>query len=538
MNLSIYSILKILFYSEQKISVDSFYMILKKLIKFSVLLFVFGVFSINPAYAQQQWDWHIAGGTVIDGTGEVPYQADLLIRGDSIGYIGDVDADTIRSEHFVNASGKVITPGFIDPHAHGDPLETPDFQNFLGMGVTSIVLGQDGSSPDVGALNNWFVKVKEASPTVNIAMLSGHGSIRSKVDVGKQDLTQKELKRMQKLLQLDLNAGAFGMSTGLEYVPGMYAGESELEKLAKVVGEANGLIMSHMRSEDDSRIEASLNELAEQGEFASVHASHLKVVYGEGEKRAQEILHHIDSFRDQGITITADVYPYSASFTGIGIVFPDWAKTKSEWQNALQERPEILRQFLQKKVAQRNGPGAILFGSGEFAGLTLEEAAEQENKSAIDLLMEMGPQSASAAHFVMDQELQDRLMLGKNVMVSSDGSPTMYHPRGYGSFAKMIRYYVNEKELLSLEEAIYKMSGLPAQTLGLKDRGLLQEGMKADLLIFNPAKIKDRATFENPHKLAEGFDWIMVNGTLIREGGEFNEKRNGQILRNRNASGK
>jgi N-acyl-D-aspartate/D-glutamate deacylase len=513
-------------------------MIFKKFIKLTILLFVFGVIGIEAASAQQQWDWHIAGGTFVDGTGEKPYRADLLIRGDSIGYIGEVNSDTIRATNTVDASGKVVTPGFIDPHAHGDPLETPAFHNFLGMGVTTIVLGQDGASTAVGALDSWISRVEEANPAVNIALLSGHGSIRSKVDIGKRNPTQKELKRMRKLLQSDLNAGAFGMSTGLEYVPGMYAGENELEQLAKVVGNANGIIMSHMRSEDNAEIESSLDELAMQGKYAPVHASHLKVVYGEGADRAKEILNYINEIRNQGVDITADIYPYSASFTGIGIVFPEWAKTESEWKNALRERPDILRQFLENKVAQRNGPDAILFGSGAFAGLTLKEAADQEGKSAIDLLMEMGPQSVSAAHFVMDQELQDRLILGENVMVSSDGSPTMRHPRGYGSFAKMIRYYVNEKGLLSLEEAVYKMSGLPAQTLGLTDRGLLEKGMKADVLIFNPEEIQDRATFANPHNLAWGVDWIMVNGTLVREDGEFNDERNGQVLKSRSKSGK
>lgn len=513
-------------------------MIFKKFIKLSVLFFAFGIFGMNSAFAQPQWDWCITGGTVIDGSGEESYQADLLIRGDSIGYIGQVDADTIQVQHVVDASGKVVAPGFIDPHAHGDPLDRPEFHNFLGMGVTTIVLGQDGSSPAVGNLDRWMRKVEETHPAVNIALLSGHGSIRSKINVGKRAPTQQELKRMQKLLQSDLQAGAFGMSTGLEYVPGMYAGKNELQALAKVVGDKRGIIMSHMRSEDNSEIESSLDELAAQGKFAPVHASHLKVVYGKGADRASEILNYISEFRNQGVDMTADIYPYSASFTGISIVFPDWAKTESEWQNALRERPDVLRQFLKNKVKQRNGPDAILFGSGKFSGLTLKEAAEQENASAVDLLMEMGPEGASAAHFVMDQQLQDRLMLGKEVMVSSDGSPTMHHPRGYGSFAKMIRYYVYEKELLSLEKAIYKMSGLPAQTLGLENRGLLKEGMKADLLIFKPEEIQDRATFEHPHTLAEGFDWIMVNGSLVREEGTFTEKRMGQLLKDRRKSGK
>lgn len=511
-------------------------MISNKVLTLSVFLLVCGLFSTELAHAQQQWDWHIADATVIDGAGESSYEADLLIRGDSIGYIGELDADTIKVKNTVDASGKVVTPGFIDMHAHGDPLETPEFENFLAMGVTSIVLGQDGSSPAVGELDDWFEKVEEKNPSVNIALLTGHGSIRGKIEVGKQSPTQQERSKMEGLLESDLESGAFGMSTGLEYVPGMYADEDELEFLAKLVGQRDGIIMSHMRSEDDSEIESSLDELAKQGQFAKVHASHLKVVYGEGKERGKEILDYIDNYQEQGITMTADIYPYSASFTGIGIVFPDWAKTESEWENAVRERPDALRSFLEDKVKQRNGPDAILFGSGEFAGLTLKEAAEQENQSPVDLLMEMGPEGASAAHFVMDQELQDHLLLGENIMVSSDGSPTMRHPRGYGSFAKTIRYYVNEKDLLSLEEAVYKMSGLPAKTLELEDRGFIREGQKADLLIFEPEEIEDQATFEHPHRLAEGFDWIMMNGTLIREGGEFNEKAEGQVLKNK-ASG-
>lgn len=508
-----------------------------KITSYTFLLILFSILTANSVYAQQQWDWHISGGTVVDGTGSESFEADILIKSDSIEFVGSVDPDTIRAANHVDAVGKVITPGFVDVHAHGDPIETPEFHNFLGMGVTTIVLGQDGPSPAVGELDSWFAKVEEKQPAINIATLSGHGSIRREVDVGKQNPTQQELQRMARLLQSDFETGAFGMSTGLEYVPGMYAGEKELERLAKTVGDNDGVIMSHMRSEDDSEMEASLDELAAQGEFARVHASHLKVVYGEGADRAEEILNYIDRFRSKGIEITADTYPYAASYTGIGIVFPDWAKTESEWQSAIRERPDVLRRFLSNKVEQRNGPDAILFGSGNYAGQTLQEAADQEGKSPIDLLMEMGPGAASAAHFVMNQELQDRIVQGEYVMISSDGSPTMHHPRGYGSFAKIIRYYVNEEELLSLEEAVYKMSGLPAKTLGLTDRGTIQQGKKADLLIFDPRDIEDRATFENPHELAEGFDWIMVNGELVREKSEFKQLKAGKVLKRIDRSG-
>ncbi|HET6528370.1 MAG TPA: amidohydrolase family protein [Balneolaceae bacterium] len=496
---------------------------------FSFILSFF-VFS-NITHAQNNWDWYISGGTIVDGTGAPAYQADILIRGGHIGYIGAVNADTIRAKHRVDASGKIVSPGFIDVHAHGNPMKTPEFRNFLAMGVTTIVLGQDGSSPRPGSLNEWFAQVSEANPGVNIAVLSGHGSIRAKVGVGKTAPTVQELRRMERLLRSDLEAGAFGMSTGLEYVPGLYADEAELTYLAKIVGEYDAIVMSHMRSEDNAKIETSLDELAAQGEYAKVHASHLKVVYGKNAERADEILSYIDSLRKQVIEFTADTYPYAASYTGISIVFPKWAKTNKGWKNALKERPAMLRTFLKNKVAKRNGPDAILFGSGEFAGMTLKEAALQEGISPVDLLLERGPQFASGAHFVMNQALQDRIVAGKKVMISSDGSPTMWHPRGYGSFAKVIRRYVIEKETLTIEEAVHKMSGLSAQTLGLEKRGVLKEGNKADILIFDLSEVRDVATFEEPHQLAEGFDWIMVNGQLAGQNGEFSKERFGEMLK-------
>ncbi len=496
-----------------------------------ILCVLLGFILGDVAHAQPQWDWLISGGTIVDGTGQEAYNADILVREDSIGFIGEVDPDTLSVQYHIDASGKVVSPGFIDPHAHGNPLGTPEFRNFLAMGITSIVLGQDGSSPSVGSLDRWYENVKQAGPSVNIAVLSGHGSIRRKVGVGKQEPAEQQLRAMQRLLESDLESGAFGMSTGLEYVPGMYAGEKELEELAKVVGRHNGIIMSHMRSEDNDEIEASIAELAALGKYADVHAAHLKVVYGSGKERAEEVLNYIESFRTKGINISADVYPYSASYTGIAILFPDWAKTQSEWKSAMDERPAILRRYISDKVEQRNGPDAILFGSGEYSGLTLKEAAVKEGREPVDLLLEIGPQAASAAHFVMGQDLQDRIVAADQVMISSDGSPTMRHPRGYGSFARIISYYVKEKELLSLEEAVYKMSGLAARTLGIEKRGFIKMGKKADLLIFSPEKVEDVASFAHPHQLAKGFDWVMVNGVLMRESGSFTKKRAGQILK-------
>lgn len=499
-----------------------------------VFIILSGLASQGVLKAQPVWDWHISGGTVVDGTGSEAYPADILISADSIGFIGAVDADTIQVKHHVDAAGKVIAPGFIDVHAHGDPLKTPGFKNFLAMGVTTILLGQDGSSPMNGSLGEWFNKVQKARPAVHVATLSGHASIRSKAGAGNRPANDQELRRMQRLLESDLQAGAFGMSTGLEYVPGMYAGKTELAGMARVAGKYDAILMSHMRSEDDAGIASSLDELAALGKYARVHVSHLKVVYGEGAKRAEEILAYIDSLRKQGKAISADTYPYAASYTGIGIVFPDWAKINEQWQQAMKERPDVLKRHLLNKVKQRNGPDAILFGSGKYAGKTLQEVAAAEHRPYVEVLLEMGPEAASAAHFVMDEELQDRIAVDPDVMISSDGSPAMRHPRGYGSFARVIRRYVVEQQKLTIEEAVYKMSGLPAKTLGIDSRGTIKKGNKADLLIFDPHEVKDVATFEQPHRLAKGIEWIWVNGQPARQAGEFNEQRFGEVLKRKN----
>ncbi|MGK7369993.1 MAG: N-acyl-D-amino-acid deacylase family protein [Candidatus Halalkalibacterium sp. M3_1C_030] len=495
------------------------------------LIIILSATGLNELQAQPTYDWYISGGRIVDGTGNEAYNADVLIQADTIAFIGAVDPDTVRVKNHVDAKGRVVSPGFIDVHAHGNPLGTPEFRNFLAMGVTTILLGQDGSSPTDGSLAEWFADIREAGPALNIATLSGHGSLRSRAGAGNRPANPQELKRMQEILKSDLKAGSFGLSTGLEYVPGMYADKQELMQMAESVGHYNAILMSHMRSEDDSKVRQSIDELATLGKHAQVHISHLKVVYGEGKERADEILVYLDSLRNESVRISADTYPYAASYTGIGIVFPDWAKTEAQWQQALRERPELLRRYLLKKVEQRNGPGAILFGSGEYAGMTLKDIAEARDMHYADLLLEMGPKAASAAHFVMDVDLQDRIAVAPSVMISSDGSPGMRHPRGYGSFAKVIHRYVIEQKKLSIEEAVYKMSGLPAETLNIKNRGMIKKGYKADLIIFKPEEVRDQATFEQPHKPAEGIDWIWVNGKPARQEGVFNEERFGEVIR-------
>lgn len=493
----------------------------------------------NPEFYQLvnqydgQFDCWIKNGQILNGIDTMPLQADIIIKEDQIIYIGKVDSTVFKAQQQIDAQGALVTPGFIDAHAHGDPMDTPDFSNFLAMGVTSIALGQDGFSPQVENIQDWFEKVDSTAPSVNIIPFVGHSTLRLLSGVNYEpNPAQEYIEKMYALLNDAMKNGCFGMTTGLEYNPGQYAEEEELLSLAKIVGQYDGMIMSHMRNEDDDAIETSIQELLKQGEFCNVHIAHLKVVYGKGQDRAQQVLKLIHQKRDSRYSITADIYPYSASYTGIGIVFPKWAKAPNNYESVKTNRRAELLQFLRQKVTARNGPEATLLGTQPYAGKTLAELSEEKGKAFENVLLEdIGPEGASGAYFVMNDELQERLVQDPKIMIGSDGSPTMRHPRGYGSFAKIIETYVIEKSLFPLTEAIRKMTSLPAQTLGLTDRGFIKPGYKADLVIFHPENIKANATFVDPHLLAEGFDYVLVNGQLAFKKGKNLDAKSGSLLR-------
>jgi len=480
-----------------------------------------------------QYDLHIKNATVLDGSGDDSFTAHVLILNNEIAKIDKNINSNFKADKTIDASGLILTPGFIDSHAHGDLLETPNFKNFLAMGVTTISLGQDGYSPKEKNLETWFDKVTQMKPATNIAMFAGHNTLRQLSGVNYDTLpTENGLLAMESLLQNAFDAGVFGMTTGLEYNPGNFSKSDELERLAKIVGENNGLIMSHMRNEDDSEVENSIRELLTQGEYCPVHVSHIKSVYGKGEERAEEILKLLDSARTAGVKVTADLYPYNASYTGIAIVFPEWAKKPNNFEEVVKNRRAELEEFLRNKIAQRNGPEGTLIGSGKFKGKNLKQISEELNKTFEEVLIDdIGPYGAGGAYFIMDEELQERLLQNEFVNICSDGSPSMRHPRGYGSFAKVLETYVQEKELFSLEEAIHKMTGLPAEIIGIENRGLIKEGFKADLLIFDPEEIRETAAYEEPHQLAKGFKFVFVNGKLAKEGENFSEVRNGEMLK-------
>ncbi|HNP34764.1 MAG TPA: amidohydrolase family protein [Woeseiaceae bacterium] len=482
-----------------------------------------------------QIDLLIENGQVVDGTGSLPRLADIVVVGDEIVFVGNSDfsAADLRQRVIrrIDATGRVVTPGFIDLHAHGDPLETPYFENFLAMGVTTITLGQDGSSAEVEQLANWLQQVSKNGIGPNMLTFVGHGSLRELSGVRRTvEPDAQHLQGMRAMLANALDV-SFGLSTGLEYEPGLYAQEDELKILAELVGQKGRIIMSHMRSEDDDQLDTSIQELLAQGHYAPVHVSHLKSVHGKGKERAEEILALLSAARASGIKVTADVYPYMASYTGIGLLFPVWAKSDEQFRQAVTGRHGELREYLRNKVEQRGAPEATLLGTAPYTGKTLAEVALQMEMPFEDVLIDIiGPSGADAAYFVMDDQLQSRLLADPYVSVSSDGSPTTFHPRAYGTFARIIERYVEKEKMLTLPEAIRKMTSLAASILGITDRGVIAPGMKADLLVFKPEQVHETASFADPMQLAVGFDLVIVNGKLARENGKMDGALHGRVL--------
>ena len=497
-----------------------------------VLGLLAGLATAEVPFEERDLDLRIMDARIVDGTGAPARRGEVHVVDGRIVHVGPLDGAPPSSLRVVDAMGRVVAPGFVEPHAHGDPLETPDFENFVAMGVTTITLGQDGSSPDVDDLAAWLGRVEAAGIVPNLAMFVGHGTLRTRSGIGRDaEPEQEEIEQLAALVDDALDV-AFGLSTGLEYSPGLYADAEEMAALARVVGSRNRLIMSHVRNEDDPVLVESLEELIAQGRHARVHVAHIKSVYGRGAERGREILAVLERARAAGVEITADVYPYTASYTGLALLFPEWAKTREQFDAAMPERRAELADHLRRRVEGRNGPGATLLASPPWTGRTLEEVAAELGKPFEEALIDdFGPDGGSAAYFIMDDDLQTAFIADPSVAICSDGSPTGFHPRGHGTFARIIETYVRERGVLSLEEAVRKMTSLPAEILGLEDRGVLRPGAFADLVMFDPEDVHETATWSAPLSLAEGFDLVAVNGVVVRERGALTGARAGEVLR-------
>lgn len=472
--------------------------------------------------------------TLVDGTGAPPRLADVLVSGDRIASITPPAPTPVIGARVVAGEGRVLAPGFIDTHTHGDPLND-SYDGFLAMGVTTITLGVDGGGPrvkDDPDLRGWMRAADRAPLDLNVVTLASHGTLRraARIPDSVRRPDPAALARLEAQLDAELRAGAFGLTYGLEYVPGIYSETPELTALGRVVARHGGVVMSHMRSENDDEIETSIDELIASAGPARPHISHLKIVFGKGEARARKLLDFLAAKRRAGIDLTADAYPYNAGFTGIAILFPEWALPPTDYAAILATRRQELRDYLERRMIRRGGPEMLLLGTGKHAGKTVAQAAQEAGLAFPDFLIQLGPGGGSGAHFTMDQALQDVLLLDPMVAISTDGGPTQRHPRSTGTYAKLIEDYVVKTRRLPVEEAVRKATSFPARILRLSDRGTIRADAKADLILFDPARVHARSTYLDPFARAQGFDLVMVNGQTAFEKGE-RVARPGRLLR-------
>lgn len=513
-----------------------------------------------PLHAKEA-DIAILGGTVVDGTGKAQRKADVLITGDKISFIGKTNPRKLKARRVINATGRIVTPGFIDTHAHGNPLADRSFDNFLLQGATTVVIGQDGVSPQDESVDytdhltladwlaaqrgetvkfkgpvtlaQWIASAEKSGVEVNIAPLSGMGTNRMLAGARTEArITAEQMAASEEILKADLAAGAYGLSSGLEYVPGRYAENDELVRLARITGAAGGIVVSHMRSEDNDKIEAAIDELIAQAIPARVHISHLKIVFAKEGSEADAVLDKLARAKRSGIQISADVYPYYAGYADMTLVYPSWAKRREQWEAALATRRNELEQALVDIVNRRNGPEAILISSGQYKGKTLKQIADELHLPFVKVLTDVfGYGGPSAAHRIMLPEVQDRFITASGIAIASDGGPWINHPRSWGTYPQMLQSFVRERELLSIEAAVYKMSGLPAQIMQFRDRGVLKKGNKADILVIDMAKLVNNASWTKANAPPSGYDAIIVNGAIAVENGTKSDRKYGQILR-------
>lgn len=509
------------------------------------------VITSLTTYAQTFCDVLIKNGKIIDGTGNNWFYGDVAIKdgkildvGRSLQYITDKTID---------ASGLIVAPGFIDVHTHieGDDAKNPTADNFIYDGVTTVIAGNCGSSNvQVGKYLNWVDSFKLS---INVATLIGHNDVRRAV-MGRanRDATPEELKKMEALVEKAMQEGAVGLSTGLIYIPGTYAKTSEILALAKVAAKYNGIYASHIRNEGDRVVDA-INEALHIGREAKipVQISHFKLSGQQNWGRSKETMPLVTKARSEGIEVTIDQYPYTASSTSISTLLPgalladgqDSIRARLQRPEVRKHATEVMLKNLKKRKLKHFSYAVIAYYKNDttYNGKSIEEInrmigrkhkAKEEAQTIMDIAMNGG---ASAVFHGMSEEDVKRIMQYPFNMFASDASIRLFnvgmpHPRGYGTNARVLGKYVREEKVLTLEEAIRRMTSLPAQKFQLNDRGLIRKGMAADIVIFDEKTVTDKATFQQPHQYSKGFHYVLVNGVITLENEKHTGVRAGKAL--------
>ncbi len=499
----------------------------------------------------ETYDLIIRHGRIADGTGNPAYFGDIAVKDGRIAAIGKINGDA-KSE--VDAKGMVVAPGFIDVHTHADDVaKYPRAENFVRMGVTTIVAGNcGGSETNVAQL---FRDVEAANVAVNVATLVGHNSVRAKAMGGDFDRppTPAELETMKAIVRQAMKDGAVGLSTGLIYHPGVFSKTDEIVELAKVAAEYDGIYTSHMRHED-GRIYDALDEVFRIAREAHIRAevSHVKLSGPSCWGQADKVLAYIEEARAEGLDITQDQYAYTASSTGISQLVPDWLregghkKFLERLADPAQKAKAVkeMKESLQEK-GRTNFSYAVVASfrhDHKLDGLNIAEAAKATQGSdsvdaQIEEILEIEKDGgASGVFHGMSEEDLKIFMRHPNTMIACDSGIRVMgegvpHPRGYGNNARVLGRYVREMHVLRLEDAIRKMSSLPATAFHFQNRGELREGNWADIVVFDPEKVEDVSTYNDPHHYAKGFQYVFVNGVAVIKDGEHTGAKAGQALR-------
>jgi len=503
----------------------------------------------------------IKNARLIDGTGAPWFYGNLGVVGERIVGLGNVDE---LAKQVIDAAGRVVAPGFIDAHSHSDDalITCPQAESKVRQGVTTEVIGQCGSSAAprelkddhserFASLAEYLGLLTTRGVAVNVVSLVGHGNIRSLV-MGLEDraASPDELRQMCELTGAAMEAGAFGLSTGLIYPPGSYGNHAEIVALAKVVAKYGGLYASHMRDESGGVV-ASVAETIAVGREAKlpVHISHHKVCGEESWGLVKESLALVDAMRREGVDVTLDQYPYTATSTGLKVIVPQWAHAGGTV--TMRERlvdPVVRASVVEEILGRRERWDQTLVAScrkeanKHFEGHTLEEISHMVGKAPVDACLDLLLDEnfdVQMVRFAMCEEDVAYVMRHPLVMIGSDASLRATHgllssgkphPRAYGTFPRVLGAYVRDRGTLRLEEAVRKMTSFPAQRFKLYDRGLLRPGAYADVVMFNPETVADVATYAAPHAYPRGIDLVMVNGSVVIEDGEHSGVLSGKVL--------
>jgi len=526
--------------------------------KRALFLFCVALLMAVCANAQAPYDVVIAGGRILDGTGNPWYVGDVAIRDGRVVAMGPLCSAAKncaeRAKRVIDATGLYVAPGFIDVHSHSEGgIQTRGTaDNYLFDGVTTLVSGNcGGSETDLAAA---YAKLRAQGISINYSSLIGHNSVRASVMQREQrDATPEEQARMEALVEQAMRDGAVGFSTGLLYVPGTYSKTPEVVGLARAAAKYNGVYATHMRNEED-KVVAAIEEALHIGREAGipVEISHFKIANQKMFGFSKETLAMVERARAEGLDVTVDQYPYTAASTNLGITLPAWVQAGG--------REEMLKRFADPATHARiiseakqmintkygrkrldyaviaNAPWDRSLEGKSVAQISKERGRKARLEADLETVMEILQKGMPGAVFhVMDERDVEQILKYPYSMVAADGGIVEFgqgqpHPRSYGTNARVLARYVREKGSVRLEEAIRKMTSLPAQRFRLSERGVLRPGMWADVVVFDAAKVRDAATFEKPHAYSEGFAFVLVNGTVVIEGGKHTGARPGQVL--------